>query len=76
MGLTILRQIAPRHAQNQHFRRGDVAGKGDVVFIALLGNIDDFRIGLFFVGIVKAKHQIDFVIGDAGGDLLSAAVVE
>ena len=32
--------------------------------------------GVFVVGVAEAQHHIDLIIGDAGGDLLAAAVGE
>ena len=42
--------------------------------VAQLGDIQNVLVGVALVGIVKAQHQVDLVVGDAGGDLLAAAV--
>ena len=67
-------QIAPGQAQHQHLGGGDVAGEGDVVLVAEAGDVGDLSGHLLVVGIVEEQHQIEFVIGDAGADLLAAAV--
>ena len=69
-------QIAPGQAQNQHFRGGDVAGKGDIVLVAQVRDIGHVLVCDLLVGVVKAQDHVDLVVGDAGRDLLAAAVGE
>ena len=68
-------QIAPGQAQHQHLRRGQIAGKGDVVLVAQPGDVgtcSSSRASL--CGVVEEEHHVDLVIGDPRADLLAAAV--
>ena len=67
-------QIAPCQTKDQHFGGGHIAGEGDVVLVAQLGDIQNVLVGGALVGIVEAQHHVDLVVGDAGADLLAAAV--
>ena len=69
-------QIAAGQTQHQHLRRGQIAGIGDVVLVAQAIDVGDVLVGGLVAGIVEAQHQIDLVVGDAGSDLLAAAVGE
>ena len=68
-------QIAAGQTQYQHFRRCDVAGEGDVVLVAQAGDIGDLAGHLFVVGVVEEEDEIEFVVGNAGTDLLAAALI-
>ena len=67
-------QIATGQTQYQHLRRGDVAGEGDVVLVAQAGDIGDVSGHTLRAGVIEKQDQIEFVVGDAGADLLAAAV--
>ena len=67
-------QVAPCQAQHQHLRRGDVAGKGDVVFVAQPGDIGNVIGHALAVGVGEEQHQVELIVGDAGADLLAAAM--
>ena len=69
-------QVAPGQAQHQHFRRGQVAGIGDVVLVTQTEDVGYILIRGLLIGVAEAQHHVDLIIGDTGRDLLAAAVVE
>ena len=69
-------QITAGQTQHQHLRRGQIAGIGDVVLVAQAIDVGDVLVGGLVAWIIEAQHQIDLVVGDAGSDLLAAAVGE
>ena len=69
-------QIAAGQTQHQHFGGGKVAGEGNVVLVTQPGDIGDILIDSLLVGVAEAQNHVDLVIGDAGRDLLAAAVGE
>ena len=67
-------EVAAAEAEDEHFRRRHIAGKGDVILVAQAGNIAHALAGLFIARIVEEEHHVDLVVGDACADLLRAAV--
>ena len=68
-------EVAALQAVNEHFGGGDVGGQRDVVDIAQAqqGHFVGFT-GLGVDGVAEEQQQIDLVAGDAGRDLLVAAL--
>ena len=48
--------------------------EGNFEWFAETGDIGDLSCHLLIVGIVEEQHQVELVVGDAGADLLAAAV--
>ena len=68
-------QVPPLQAVDEDLRRGHIGGEGDVVLVAESGNILQIRVQIVGLGIGEEKHHVDLVVGDAGADLLAAAVL-
>ena len=68
-------QIAALQAMDEHFCSGNVGGHGDIVHIAQAQqrHFVGFA-GLCVDGITKEQLQVDLIAGDAGCDLLVAAL--
>ena len=59
-------QIAPGQTQYQRLRRGQIAGKGDVVLVAQPGDIGNISHHSLVVGVVEEEYQVEFVVCDPG----------
>ena len=64
-------QIAALQAVNQHLCGGDVGGDGDVVHIAQAQHVHIVcLVGLLVERIAEEQQHVNFVAGDARGNLL------
>ena len=70
-------QIAPLQAHDGHFGGSQVGGDGHIVLVAVADGFDHLGIvpGIGGIGIGEQQHQIDFVVCNAGVDLLMAALL-
>ena len=69
-------QVAPGQAQHQHLGGGHIAGIGDIVLVAQAEDIGHVLVRDFLVGVAEAENHVQLIIGNAGCNLLAAAVVE
>ena len=68
-------QIAALQAVDQHLGGGDVGGHGDVVHIAQAQQSHLVGLaGLCIDGVAEKQQQVDLIAGNAGRDLLVAAL--
>ena len=70
-------QVASLEAHDEHFGAGQVGGDGHIVLVAMADGLDHLGIipGIGGIGIGKQQHQVDLIVGDAGIDLLVAALL-
>mgnify|MGYP006914222508 CR=1 FL=1 len=68
-------QIAALQAVDEHLGGGNVGGHGDVVHIAQAqqGHLVGLA-GLRVDGVAEEQQQVDLIAGNAGSDLLVAAL--
>ncbi len=59
---------------DEHFGGGGVGGDGDVVLVAQVDDIAHVLVQLVAGGVVEEEDHVDLVVGDAGADLLGAAL--
>ena len=59
---------------DEHLGGGGIGGDGDVVLVAQIDDVVQVLFQLIGVGVVEEQHHVDLVIGDAGADLLAAAL--
>lgn len=75
-GLTIMRQSRSPRARPR-ISISAVAmllAKGTLLWSHQAGDVTDFTGHFFVAGVIEKQHQIELIIGNAGADLLAAAV--
>ena len=60
----------------QAVKGGHIAGIGDIVLVAQAEDIGHVLVRDFLVGVAEAENHVQLIIGNAGCNLLAAAVVE
>ena len=70
-------QVAPLQAHDEHFGGSQVGGNGHIVLVTMADGFDHLAVipGFGGVGIGKQQNQVNFVIGNAGIDLLVTALL-
>ena len=70
-------QVATLEAHDEHFRTGQVGGDGHILLVAVADGFDHIGVvvGSVGIGIGEQQHQVDLIVGDAGVDLLVAALL-
>ena len=69
-------QIAPLQAHDKHFGRCQVGGDRNIVLVTMTNGLDHLGIipRIDGIGIGEEQNQIDLIVGNAGVDLLMAAL--
>ena len=67
-------EIAAPQTLHEHFGRGGVGGKGDLILIAQALDLVDVVKALGIGGIAEEEHKVNLVEGDACSDLLGTAL--
>ena len=67
-------EIAALKSMNKSFGGCNVGCNGDVVYVAKAQKGCVIRIRVLIHGITEEKKKVNFIAGDSGSDLLTAAV--
>ena len=67
-------KVAAFKCMDKSFRGSDVCCNGDVVYVAKAQKGCVIRIRVLIHGITEEKKKVNFIAGDSGSDLLTAAV--